>query len=161
MKKRTEYAINTDETYKKERDYIAKNDLSVITKAKDLCDYIMTITDKSPKRFRFTLVSRLQNYALDVIENLIRANETFVSAGDALSQRERLGFQRKAMTSLKLLGYISELAMKQGCILPKQYEQITKHVYDTENMLGAWMNSDRKRYGQEPSGNGMRNKENG
>ena len=27
----------------------------------------MTVTDKSPKRFRFTLVSRLQNYALDVI----------------------------------------------------------------------------------------------
>lgn len=56
----------------------------------------MTVTDKSPKRFRFTLVSRLQNYALDVIENLIMANETFVGAGD---------------------------------------------------MLGAWMNSDKRRYG--------------
>ncbi|MBR4183455.1 MAG: hypothetical protein IKQ56_06505 [Lachnospiraceae bacterium] len=37
--------------------------------------------------------------------------------------------------------------MKQGCILPKQYEHITKQIYDAENMLGAWMNSDRKRYG--------------
>ena len=126
---------------------IAKSELSVITKAKDLCSYIMTVTDKSPKRFRFTMVSRLQNYALDVIENLIMANETFVSAGDARSAIERLSYQRKAMSRLKLLSYMSELAMKQGCILPKQYEQVTKQVYDAENMLGAWMNSDKKRYG--------------
>ncbi|MBR1740306.1 MAG: four helix bundle protein [Lachnospiraceae bacterium] len=125
---------------------IAKSELSVITKAKDLCSYIMTITDKSPKRFRFTLVSRMQNYSLDVIENLIRANEIFVSAGDVISSRDRLSYQRTAMTSLKLLGYISELAMKQQCILMKQYGQITKQIYDVENMLGAWMNSDKKRY---------------
>jgi len=126
---------------------IAKSELSVITKAKDICSYIMTVTDKSPKRFRFTLVSRLQNYALDVIENLIMANETFVNAGDARSAIERMSYQRKAMSRLKLLSYMSELAMKQGCILPKQYEQVTKQVYDAENMLGAWMNSDKKRYG--------------
>lgn len=111
----------------------------------------MTVTDKSPKRFRFTLVSRLQNYALDVIENLIMANETFVSAGDVRSATERMAYQRKAMTTLKLLSYMSELAMKQQCILPKQYEQITKQVFDAENMLGAWMNSDKRRYqGAEP-----------
>ena len=107
----------------------------------------MTVTDKSPKRFRFTLVSRLQNYALDVIENLIMANETFVSAGDMRAATMRMSYQRAAMSRLKLLSYMSELAMKQGCILPKQYELITKQVYDAENMLGAWMNSDKKRYG--------------
>ena len=36
---------------------------------------------------------------------------------------------------------------EQGCILPKQYEQITKKVNDCQNMLGAWLNSDRKRMG--------------
>ena len=107
----------------------------------------MTVTEKSPKRFRFTLVSRLQNYALDVIENLIMANETFVSKGDMRSATERMSYQRKAMSRLKLLSYMSELAMNQGCILPKQYGIITRQVYDTENMLGAWMNSDKKRYG--------------
>ena len=38
------------------------NELAVITKAKDLCDYVLTVTDRSPKKFRFTLVIRLQNY---------------------------------------------------------------------------------------------------
>ena len=41
----------------------------VITKAKELCSYVMTVTQKSPKHFRFTFVTRMQNLSLDVIEN--------------------------------------------------------------------------------------------
>lgn len=122
------------------------SELSVITKAKDLCSYIMTVTDKSPKRFRFTLVSRLQNYGLDIIEHLIRANEIYVPNVQSQEMTDRVNLQRSAMSRLKLLCYISELAMKQQCILPKQYEQITKQAYDVQNLLGAWINSDKKRY---------------
>ena len=68
-----------------------QNELSVITKSKDLCSYIITVTDKSPKRFRFTLVSKLQNYAISVIENLFRANEVFVKQGDiAKAEQNRI-----------------------------------------------------------------------
>lgn len=73
-----------------------KSELSVITKAKDLCSYVMTVTDKSPKRFRFTLVSRMQNYALDVIESLYYANEIYVYAGDR-EQAGRRVFPEKYM----------------------------------------------------------------
>lgn len=124
-----------------------QSELAVITKAKDLCSYVMTVTDKSPKRFRFTLVAKLQNYALDVIENLYRANEVFVKAGDREKAQQRIDFQHQALTKLKLLGYMAQLSMEQGCILPKQYEQITKKIHDCQNMLGAWLNSDRKRLG--------------
>lgn len=51
-----------------------KNNLFVMTKAKDLCNYVITVTEKSPKKFRFTLVNRLQNYCLDIIENIHIAN---------------------------------------------------------------------------------------
>lgn len=122
-----------------------QSELSVITKAKDLCSYIMTVTQKSPKQFRFTFVSRLQNLSLSVIENLFRANEIFVSKKDTYSQRERMSYQRNAMTDLKLLGYIALVAMEQKCITFKQYEQISKQVTDCQNLLGAWMNSDRRR----------------
>ncbi len=44
------------------------NELTVITKTKNLCFYVLTITDKSPKKFRFTLVAKLQNNALDALE---------------------------------------------------------------------------------------------
>ena len=122
-----------------------QSELTGITKAKDLCSYVMTVTQKSPKQFRFTFVSRLQNLALSAIENLFRANDVFVSKSDIHSQKERLSYQRSAMTDLKVLGYIALLSMEQGCILPKQYEQISRQIADCQNLLGAWMNSDRRR----------------
>ena len=63
-------------------------------------------------------------------------------------QAERwLAYQQRALTGLRLLGYLAQLAMEQQCILPKQYEQITRMVYDCRNLPGAWMVSDRKRFG--------------
>lgn len=124
-----------------------QSELTVITKAKELCSYVLTITEKSPKRFRFTLTSKLQNYALNVIENLFRANEIFLVKGDPDSYKRRREYQRQAMTECRLLAYMAQLAMEQGTILPKQYEQITKKVYDVQNLLGAWMKSDDRRIG--------------
>ena len=114
-------------------------------KAKDLCSYVVTVTQKSPKQFRFTFTSRLQNLSLDVIENLYRANEVYATRGDPQAKEKRLDLQRQAMTDLRLLGYFSLLAMEQECILAKQYEQISRQISDCQNLLGAWMNSDRRR----------------
>ena len=63
--------------------------LSVITNAKDLCSYVMTVTQKSPMLFRFTFVTRLQNLALSAIENLFRANDVFVSKADTQKKKPR------------------------------------------------------------------------
>jgi hypothetical protein len=122
-----------------------RSELTVITKAKDLCRYVMTVTEKSPKRFRFTLVSRMQNLAIDIIEKAYRANEVYASGGGEGAAERRRELQREAMTSAKLLGYIALLANEQGCILMKQYEQITRLLSDCQNLLGAWMTSDRRR----------------
>ena len=58
-----------------------QSELQVITKARDLCSYVMTVTQKSPKHFRYTFVSRLQDLTLSVIENLYLANDTYVKRG--------------------------------------------------------------------------------
>ena len=122
-----------------------KGDLLVVTKAKELCTYIMTITQKSPKQFRFTFVTRLQNLALDVIENIYFANEIFIGKGYIKNAESRLALQHRALTVLKLIAYIAELAMTEKCILFKQYEQIAKSTTDCQRLLGAWINSDKKR----------------
>jgi hypothetical protein len=114
-------------------------------KAKDLCAYIVTVTQKSPKQFRFTFVSRLQNLAMEVIENIYRANEVFIGAGSRNNSEKRLEFQHKALVSTKILAYFAEMAMTQNCVLPKQYEQIAKQTSDCQHLLAAWINSDRKR----------------
>ena len=122
-----------------------KSDLLVVTKAKELCSYIMTVTQKSPRQFRFTFVSRLQNLALDVIEKIYYANEIYIGRGGEKNAEKRLSLQRHALTSLKLIAYISELAVTEKCILFKQYEQTAKLATDCQRLLGAWINSDKKR----------------
>jgi hypothetical protein len=123
-----------------------QSDLTVITKAKELCGYIMTVTQKSPKQFRFSLVSRLQGYALDIVASFYRANEVYLSGPDvAVKARVRLDYQHEALTSAKLLGYVAQLSMEQGAILPKQLEVIARLLLDTQNLCGAWITSDRKR----------------
>ena len=56
-----------------------QSELKVITVAKMLASYVMTITQKAPKQFRFSLVARMQGYVLDVVENLYKANEVFIT----------------------------------------------------------------------------------
>ena len=123
----------------------SKSELTVVTKAKDLCSYIITITQKSPKQLRFKFVSRLQNLALDVIQNICYANEVFINKGSTQNIEKRLSLQHHALTTLKLLAYIAELAMKEKCILFKQYEQTAKLTTDCQRLMGAWINSDKKR----------------
>ena len=131
------------ETFRRDE---GRAELTVITKAKDLCRYVMTVTEKSPKRFRFTLAGRMQNLALDLIEHTYRANDVFTAGpGREAATAKRLDLQHAALTAARLLGYMALLANEQGCILPKQFEQITKLVSDCQNLLGAWIVSDRRR----------------
>lgn len=122
-----------------------KSELQVVTSAKNLCSYVLIATNKPPKTFRFTLVSRLQNLTLDIIENVYRANEIFVQSKNLQNMQKRLEFQHSALTDIKILAYMALLAREQGCILPKQYEQISKLASDCQYLLGAWIKSD-KRY---------------
>lgn len=114
-------------------------ELFVITKAKELLNYVLVVTDKSPKKFRFTLVSRLQNLSLNVMEALIRANDTYI--GDHADKHWleiRQEWQQRAITDLKILGYVAMIAMEQKCILPKQYERIAKLSSETLALTIRW-----------------------
>ena len=99
------------------------SELQVITKAKNLLDYVMTITRKSPKEFRFSLIGRMQGYVLDVVENLYYANDIYVTPGIRSGWAQRQAHQRKAMSTLKLLTYVAEVSMQQGAIQPKQFSR--------------------------------------
>ena len=124
-----------------------KNELLVVTKAKDLCRYIMTVTQKTPKQYRFTFTTRLQNLAMDVIENIYLANSIFMNGPDVREKmQQRLKLQHEAITKVRILCYIAQLALEQKAILPKQYEQISMQSTEVLNLLGGWVKSDRSRY---------------
>ena len=87
-------------------------DLTVITRTRELCSYVLTVTDKSPKRFRFTLVAKMQNRALDALENLFLVNEVYVADLRTDRLERRLELQHSAIANLKLLGYLAQGAVR-------------------------------------------------
>ena len=125
---------------------MSASELSVIRKAKDLSEYIFIITDKSPKKYRFTLVSRLQNYSLSIIEDLYRANEVYLKQSTQAEIQRRREYQRRVLVNCRLLDYIAELSARNGAIAMKHYGNIAKLISDISNMTGAWMNSDANRF---------------
>lgn len=78
----------------------SKSEFSVITKAKDLSSYVFTITLKSPKFFRFSLVSKMHSLCLSIIENIIRANDVLLDKNDIADYKLRNDLQNKALTDL-------------------------------------------------------------
>lgn len=125
----------------------SKKELIVVMKAKDLCRYVMTVTQKSPKQYRFTFTSKLQNLSMEIIEDIYLANDIFVQGANAKElAKRRLDLQHQAMTKVRLLSFIAQLALEQKAILPKQYKQIAMQSAEILNLLGGWVNSDRRRY---------------
>lgn len=125
---------------------MANKELIVIEKAKDLGDYLFQVTNNSPKKFRFTFVSRMQNLALDLIENLYRANSVRVNEENKQAAlKRRKAYQREAKVSLDVLCYMALISRKHQCILPKHYEQITLKAAEVERLLYGWARSDNKK----------------
>ena len=123
-----------------------KNELNVVVKAKELCSYLLVVTQKCPKTVRYVFTTRIQNYALDTIEQIFRANDTFVQKGDEASLRIRLAHQHKAMSNLKLLSYMAMLGRENHWLTPKQHEMITGFSSECQNSVGAWIKSDKQRF---------------
>lgn len=120
------------------------NDLTVITIAKKLGAYIITITEKSPAKYRGVFVNRMQNLSLEVIELLLRAN--FLRMDSDINKKERENYQKEAIIKLKMLGYISMVAENSGCILKRQFKQISIQIGETINLIVAWKKSDDERW---------------
>lgn len=86
----------------------------------------------------------MHNVSIEVVENLYRANDIFVFDRGSLSRRR--DYQHEAITSLRILDMLALMAREQECILPKQYEVISRLISDCRNLTGAWINSDKSRY---------------
>lgn len=78
----------------------------------------------------------MQNYCLDALENLVRANMLPVN------NQQRFELQQEAGKLLELLGYFAMICMETGCILPNQFENISKLQAESLLFLGKWITSE-------------------
>lgn len=123
---------------------MAETELKVILKAKELAKHTLILTsncNRYPKKWRFSLVDKMQNKALEIYEYLHEANRTDLKD----YARERFELQTKAITMCDQLLYYIELSYQLNIINIKSTEYWSKMVSDVKRMAIAWRSTDKKR----------------
>ena len=123
---------------------MAENDLKVILKAKELATHTLRVTSNAnryPKKFRFSLVDKMQNKSMEIYEILFEANRTDIKA----YKRDRLELQTKAITYCDELLFYIEMSHELKIISSDSRGYWSKMVSDVKHMAIAWRTKDRQR----------------
>ena len=122
---------------------MSDNDLKVIIKAKELMKHTYLLTSNSnryPKKYRHSLVDRMQITSMDILKTLRKANRINNVANKVLrceTITEAIG------CCDDLLDHI-ELSMELKLINDKSTAYWSKMVSDVKHMAIAWRTSERK-----------------
>lgn len=123
---------------------MADNELRVILKAKELATHTLRLTSNAnryPKKYRFSLVDKMQNKSMEIYEMLFEANRTDIRD----YKRDRLELQTKAITYCDELLFYIEMSHDLNILNAESMEYWSKIVSDVKHMAIAWRTKDRKR----------------
>lgn len=123
---------------------MAENDLKVILKARELATHTLRVTSNAnryPKKFRFSLVDKMQNKSMEIYEVLFEANRTDIK----VYKRDRLELQTKAITYCDELLFYIEMSHELHIINSDSMGYWSKMVSDVKHMAIAWRTKDRQR----------------
>ena len=122
---------------------MADNDLKVIVKAKDLAVHSFKLTsncNRYPKKYRHSLVDRIQIKSLDIYETLLEANRI----NNVAHKRERCEMITKAITICDEMLFYIELSMMLQLLTDKSAEYWSQMVRDVKYMSIAWRTRERQ-----------------
>lgn len=122
---------------------MAENDLKVIVKAKELAVHSFKLTsncNRYPKKYRHSLVDRIQIKSLDIYETLLEANRIH----NVTHKRERCETITQAITLCDELLFYIELSMNLELLTDKSTAYWSKMVQDVKYMAIAWRTKERQ-----------------
>ena len=123
---------------------MSDSELRVILKAKELATHTLRLTSNAnryPKKYRFSLVDKMQNKSMEIYEMLFEANRTDIRD----YKRDRLELQTKAITYCDELLFYIEMSHDLNILNAKSREYWSKMVSDVKHMAIALRTKDRKR----------------
>ena len=118
------------------------NDMKVIGKAKELAVHTFRITsncDRYPKKYRHSLVDKIQIKSLEIVETLFEANRI----SNTTDRRLRCETITKAITYCDELQFFIELSMELKLIGDKAAAW-SKLVTDVKRMSIAWRTKEKE-----------------
>lgn len=122
---------------------MAENELKVLVKAKELAVHTFKLTsncNRYPKKYRHSLVDRIQIKSLDIYDTLFEANRI----NNATRKWDRCEAITKAVTLCDELLFYIELSMSLNLLTDKSAEYWSKMVSDVKYMSLAWRKRERQ-----------------
>ena len=122
---------------------MAENDLKVVVKAKDLALHTFKLTsncNRYPKKYRHSLVDRIQIKSIDIYETLLEANRV----NNMTHKQQRCEMITRAITLCDELLFYIELSINLELLNESSAEYWSKMVTDVKYMAIAWRKSERQ-----------------
>jgi hypothetical protein len=111
------------------------DELPVFMKWMDFLKWLLPVTEKFPKKYHFTFSNRIDNLALDVVEDLVEARYI----------RDKTLVLRRANLRLERMRILLRLAHELRILNHDGHEHAAKAMAEVGRMLGGWL---RERQGQ-------------
>ncbi len=106
-----------------------KDEPAIFVKWMEFLKWLLPVTAKFPKRVRFTLANRIDNLALDLVEELIEARYT----------RNKQGTLKQANLRLEKLRLLLRISCEQHYLSHQAYEYAIRAINEVGRMLGGWL----------------------
>lgn len=103
-------------------------ELPIFIKWLDFLKWLLGKTEKFPKRVRYTFSDRLNNLALDVVENLVEARYS----------RAKAPLLRQANLKLEKLRVLFRICYEEKFLSHEAYQHGMKRLNEVGRMLGGW-----------------------
>jgi hypothetical protein len=102
---------------------------AIFTRWMEFLEWLLPATEKFPKRVRFTFADRINNLALDIVEDLVEAR---------YSRDKRLLLQRVNLR-LEKLRILLRLCHRLKYLSNRGYEHASRSLNEVGRMLGGWI----------------------
>lgn len=112
-------------------------DIPIFQKTYDLYKLTHAFRKDVPKVDRYTIWQRTENICLQVIETLLRANQS--------SGSEKVMLLTKASNKIDLIRVFIRLAHETKAIDQKKYLSLQSHLDEIGRMLGGWIKNARNK----------------
>jgi hypothetical protein len=110
-------------------------ELPIIVRWMQFLEWLLPTTEKFPKRVRFTFADRINNLALDIIEQLVEAQY----------RSDKLPLLNQINRQLERLRILLRLCHGLEYLPHRSYEYAIREINEVGSMLGGWIKQQQTR----------------
>lgn len=105
------------------------DEMPIFTRWMQFLEWLLPATEKFPKRVRFTFADRINNLALDIVEDLVEARYS----------RDKQQLLKRINLRLEKLRILLRLCHRLKYLPHQSYEHAMHALNEVGRMLGGWI----------------------